>query len=595
MPLLIQYLFKLFISFAIVYLFYQLVLRKLTFYNWNRWYLLGYTILSFLIPFINITPLLDNNKLDNNAVISFIPSVDVYTTEIERVSSCPVPIWSSIWDKWDWALLVFISGAGFLLLRFFIRCISFFRMRSKAQLISDNGMKLYQVNKNIIPFSFGDSIFINQKLHNEAELREIIRHEFVHVKQKHSHDIVWSELLCILNWYNPFAWLIRHAVRQNLEFIADHKVVEAGFDRKQYQYLLLRVIGNNHFRIANQFNFSSLKKRIAMMNKMKSARAHLLKFLFILPLLAVMLLAFRNEKKKQLPETPSAHEQSDRIDSIPGTPVNNKGYFVDIIGKGNNCIVVVKDRNNKEVDRVLLTKWNERESYYEGLYGDILPPAPPKASGTPVPPPPPHMPENVKSMRINNNFATVILKNGQKEEYNLNNASEKAAFEKKYGEMPAPPAPPVPPASPSSGNVENEVTITTAVPTPSTIAGPVPEPAQEVLIVSGAKPVIDAFVVTAPRGETIMQLKVYKSTNQEKLDKLMEDAKSKGVELFFDKVDFNSKNEITHISGTMKKEGSKSTFSISGFEVITLMVTNDNGKYSCLVYKSDMKDAERQL
>jgi beta-lactamase regulating signal transducer with metallopeptidase domain len=81
------------------------------------------------------------------------------------------------------------------------------------------------VQADIIPFSFGNSIFINKQLHSLDELREIVRHEFVHVKQKHSMDILWSELLCIACWYNPFSWLLKRSIRQNLEFIADSKVL----------------------------------------------------------------------------------------------------------------------------------------------------------------------------------------------------------------------------------------------------------------------------------------------------------------------------------------------------------------------------------
>src|SRR5438067_2739132 len=90
-------------------------------------------------------------------------------------------------------------------------------------------------------------------------------------------------------------------MRQNLEFIADQQVLQTGLDRKQYQYLLLKVTGVNAFSIASNFNFSSLKKRIAMMNKTKSAKVHLIRFLFILPLLVVILLAFRNTRQQQRP------------------------------------------------------------------------------------------------------------------------------------------------------------------------------------------------------------------------------------------------------------------------------------------------------
>ena len=166
-------------------------------------------------------------------------------------------------------------------------------------------MKLYHVNKKIIPFSFGNAIYLNRCLHSNEELKEIIIHEFVHLRQKHSIDILIAETLCIINWYNPFAWLIRKAIRQNLEFIADRQVIENGTDKKQYQYLLLKVFGTSQFSIANQFNFSSLKKRIAMMNKMKSARMHLTKFLFVLPVLTVVLVAFRKQNAMEKFKNPA--------------------------------------------------------------------------------------------------------------------------------------------------------------------------------------------------------------------------------------------------------------------------------------------------
>jgi len=130
----------------------------------------------------------------------------------------------------------------------------------------------------------------------EKEWSAIILHEYVHIRQRHTLDILLAELCCALNWYNPFAWLIRHAIRQNLEFIADSKVLEKGLDKKGYQYHLLKVIGEPRYRLANNFNFSSLKKRIIMMNKIRSARLHLVKFLFLLPLFAVLLVAFRSQQ-----------------------------------------------------------------------------------------------------------------------------------------------------------------------------------------------------------------------------------------------------------------------------------------------------------
>src|SRR5688572_14107186 len=337
MSLLIQYLVKLSISLAIVWLFYQFILRKLTFYNSNRWYLLGYTLLSFFIPFINISFILQNGDASANGLIQFIPSVHQYTIALEEASHCPVPIWSTQYDKWDWAAFALMSGVAILLLRFIMRYISFIRMRNRSELISVDGIKIYQVNKDIIPFSFGNSVFINCHQHSEEELKEIVRHEFVHVRQNHTIDIVWAELLCVLNWYNPFAWLLKRSIRQNLEFIADNKVIENGINKKEYQYLLLKVIGNNQFSIATQFNFSSLKKRIAMMNKTKSAKRQLGRFLFLFPVLAIILLSFRKSFTEDSPVKLNSGSPA-VSDTIPDIKIlNSKGFYIDIKDDNGNC------------------------------------------------------------------------------------------------------------------------------------------------------------------------------------------------------------------------------------------------------------------
>ena len=456
MPVLFLYILKLSISFSIVYLFYHFVLRRLTFYNSNRWYLIGYTLLSFLIPFINITPVLESNSFGHNDIVRMIPSVEKYTSSVPENETWSLLTTFADWNKWDWISFVLLAGAGIFLVRFIFRCISFFNMRRKADLLPVDGIKLYQVNEKITPFSFGNAVFFNSDLHTWDELREIIRHEFVHVKQKHTLDILWSEWLCIINWYNPFAWLLKASIRQNLEFIADNKVLQNGVDRKQYQYLLLKVIGNNHFSIAPKFNFSSLKKRIVMMNKLQSAKLHLVKFLFIVPLLAVILISFRQRKQEPVTATSIKENNLSQVaDTIPGINVpNEKGYIIHIKRTNGNTTVVINDKSGKEVKQVSLSEWNKKEDYYENLYGELPPPPPPPAP--PVPPLPPvapkpvKLPTNVKSININNDNATVHLKNGTKENYDLSNPDQKAAFEKNYGPLPEPPLPPTPPDEPAS-------------------------------------------------------------------------------------------------------------------------------------------------
>jgi len=382
MPFLLQYIIKLSISLSLVYLFYQLFLRKLTFYNWNRWYLLGYTLLSFYLSFVDISPALQKNELTDFSVINLLPG-------FEQVSLTAVQNKGLDMDKWDLLILLIAAGGLILLARLLIQVISFRKMKSTARLLSDDGLKVYQMDRDIAPFSFGNAIFINRHQHNQAELESIIRHELVHVKQKHTIDIIWAEIFCMLNWFNPFAWLLRKAIRQNLEFIADKQVLSNGADRKQYQYLLLKVLGNNSYSIASNFNFSSLKKRIAMMNKMQSAKVHLVKFLFILPLIAVMLLAFRNRGKqdhssgalqpvyfKAVIDTTPKPPSPPPPPPVPLKP-NKKGYYLSVADDNGECVVVIRDKNRKIIEAMAFTEWTANEEANRSKYGTIPPPPPP--------------------------------------------------------------------------------------------------------------------------------------------------------------------------------------------------------------------------
>jgi hypothetical protein len=226
--------------------------------------------------------------------INYIPVVmDIKGTDpVYAVASRPV---TSPIDGWAMMIAMIGTGCVIMLLRLIMQFISLMRIKSRAVMVSKTGVNIYHVDDEISPFSFGNGIYINKTMHTPDELEEIILHEYVHVKQKHTIDILLAEMLCIITWYNPFAWLMRHAIKQNLEFIADDNVVRSGLDKKAYQYHLLQVVGIPQYSITNQFNFSSLKKRIMMMNHVKSAKINLVRFLFILPLLAVTLVAFRDK------------------------------------------------------------------------------------------------------------------------------------------------------------------------------------------------------------------------------------------------------------------------------------------------------------
>jgi hypothetical protein len=316
-------------------------------------------MVCFVIPFINVfTIIVERPALRESALINYIPAITQMSPAEEVAAATPA---SSI--NWlQLGVIVIISGMLMMVVRLLLQYYS-----------------LYHIDEPVMPFSFGRGIYVNQHQHSEDELKDIIRHEFIHVKQRHSLDILWSELLCILNWYNPFAWLLRHSIRQNLEFVADQQVLQTGLDRKQYQYLLLKVIGVNSFSIATNFNFSSLKRRIAMMNKTQSARVHLIRFLFLLPLLVVILLAFRNTNQER---RQSQREKELKTDTIPAAAKPSPGWKdVNTLDVTDSRKVTIRLKNGT-VEHYDLQITKEREAF-EAKYGSLPEPPPPPIPVTP--------------------------------------------------------------------------------------------------------------------------------------------------------------------------------------------------------------------
>jgi TonB-dependent SusC/RagA subfamily outer membrane receptor len=280
-----QYLLQLSVSLAVVFIFYKLFLSRLTFYTINRWYLLGYTFISFLIPFASISSLWQHKEVGEIVFIQWIPAL-TNSNAVQKLNSNELVL--------AYIVGIIVLGAVIMLIRLLFTWLSLRFLKQKATIIStDKTATIFQVQENIAPFSFGKNMYLNIHQHQGEDLEQIIKHEFVHIRQKHTLDVIWCEILCILNWYNPFAWMLKNAIKQNLEFIADDKVIQQGVDREGYQFLLLKVMGNRNFAIANNFNISALKKRIAMMNTNETGKRHLLKFVLMLPIVAILLLSFR--------------------------------------------------------------------------------------------------------------------------------------------------------------------------------------------------------------------------------------------------------------------------------------------------------------
>lgn len=289
---LLLYLIQVNILLGIVFIGYYLLLRNLTFYKLNRVYFLTASIYAFIYPLLHIRLWFTRTiEVDMPQSWAYLPENFFQ----EAAASVPSISLQHI------VLAVIFCGVTTLLLLFVIQLLSLFRVHRNSILAQWKHYIYRNVNYPIVPFSFFNKIYLHRAQYEEPELYDIFEHENIHVRGLHSIDIIWFEIVWIVCWFNPLVWLMRKAVRQNLEFLTDQQVLRKGADRQTYQYSLLHATQRGAaVHMGNKFNFKSLKKRIMMMNKKRSSQMELSKYAFLLPIIILIGASFtvhQTEKK----------------------------------------------------------------------------------------------------------------------------------------------------------------------------------------------------------------------------------------------------------------------------------------------------------
>jgi TonB family protein len=181
-------------------------------------------------------------------------------------------------------------------------------MRWKGTRSMIDGQRIISIPTEADPFSFFGWIFLYLPDLKDESRQEILKHEQTHARQWHSMDVILCELINIVCWFNPFAWLIKTEIRLNLEYLADNKVAETTSDCKLYQYHLLNLVNKNvQTGLCNNFNVSHLKRRIIMMNKKRTHTTGRIKYALFVPLAAALLIAsniscISSEKQEEISE-----------------------------------------------------------------------------------------------------------------------------------------------------------------------------------------------------------------------------------------------------------------------------------------------------
>jgi hypothetical protein len=280
------------------YIAYYLLLRKETFFTANRWFLLVGLMTSVILPWI------------------------VFTTVV-WVEPTPPMDWSKIPMKpvqeenftINWYLVsafAYIIGTALFLVQFVLDFYKLNRVLKGKTSHQQADHKFIDLKENIAPFSYFNTIVYNSSLYNESEMESILEHEKVHSEQYHTVDVLITRIFCILFWLNPFMWLYKKAILQNLEFIADNEASKNISDKKAYQLTLLKITTHeNCVVLTNHFYQSLIKKRIVMLNKNQSKKWNSWKYALVLPVLVAFVFLFQIEViAKEKNQNPKAIEQS---------------------------------------------------------------------------------------------------------------------------------------------------------------------------------------------------------------------------------------------------------------------------------------------
>jgi BlaR1 peptidase M56 len=283
--------------------FYKILLRRETFYKVNRYMLIVCLLIAFALPLLPVPQQFSLRKAEKEtttvvqppSVIAADPATpndaevktntsssgatnNITETRATKFSFQQLMSWL-FWIYW-FGVIVFAGSFLFQLALLLYRAY-------RNPVIIDGQYRIVEVSGDKAPCSFGNNIFINPGKYEWDTYNQILEHEKIHIRQKHTLDILIAELVLIFQWFNPFAWVYRREIESNLEFLTDDQLMQQQIDRESYQLSLVKVSAP-HFPLSltTNYNQSILKKRIAMMNKKRSNLHTAWKYFFLLPVLA---------------------------------------------------------------------------------------------------------------------------------------------------------------------------------------------------------------------------------------------------------------------------------------------------------------------
>ena len=291
--------------------FYHLVLEKEKMHRFNRFYLLGSIVFAFIVPSFTITVVTPTEYIEPVAqdlqMMTQLATSDVVFEEEASI------------NYMSYLFLAYFIVSGVLLLYFTKNIYRILSKTRKNEQVNYFTATVILLKEQVLPHTFLKYIFINKKEYKtDTSEQLILTHELAHVKQKHSIDVLFVELLQIVFWCVPIFKFYKKAIQLNHEFLADDAVIKSHKNISEYQHILINTSAqNNNIYLASNLNYSLTKKRLLMMTTPSSKTKILLKKLMVLPLTAGFIFAFAQrveaQEKKNMPQIVEVNTEENGI------------------------------------------------------------------------------------------------------------------------------------------------------------------------------------------------------------------------------------------------------------------------------------------
>ena len=337
--------------------FYKLLLRRETFYQVNRFLLIACLAIAFALPLLQVPAEFSLRKGSVDSQQSAVGSRELSKDKEQQTLTTQQPdavaqqpsdksqqpavkdekqavLKFSFVKLMSWLFWIYWFGVAIFAVTFLFQVVVLLWRAWRNPVIIDGPYRIVEISGDKAPCSFANYIFINPEKYDWETYNQILLHEKIHIREKHTVDILIAELVLIFQWFNPFAWIYRREIESNLEFLTDDQLMQKEkVDKQSYQLSLMKVSAP-HFPLSltTNYNQSILKKRIAMMNTKRSNLHTAWKYFFLLPVFA-FLACLLNEPaaRAQGNQNSAKNEKSEKNEINNHRGMETEGYWFAII------------------------------------------------------------------------------------------------------------------------------------------------------------------------------------------------------------------------------------------------------------------------